>query len=253
VQSFVVQVAMSAGCVPDQVDADTSKKGKPCRTGQTGNGVFGTLGARIDVAEYDKQFRAKVDVVFGAVSGVLSDAVRLSAEVFASPPAGHRHRATFIVRPGTGGLCMDWAMWDQASQAHSMICTDEVPIFSQPIVLAMELLQRQPIVLDRVLATDEAVIADGEPVADTQGGDSDDEHWGCILGCGMRSVQFHSTLSGELLVCFVYHDERLRRLRRHEHLPDADEDQERWLRAAATLRERFLEAAPLVSRARFRY
>lgn len=142
---------------------------------------------------------------------------------------------------------MDWAMWDPISQAHSMVRTDEVPVFSPPIVLAMDLLQRQPIVLDTALVADVAMVAEAALGVDAQEDDVHADDWGSVIGRGLRSVQFHSTLSGELLVCLVYHDERLRHLRRNEQLPGADEDRERWLQAARTLRERFLEAGVAAS------
>merc|ERR1711957_607752 len=54
---------------------------------------------------------------------------------------------------------------------------------------------------------------------------------------------FHSTLSGELLVCFVYHDARLRTMKREEQLAGAQEADACWLQAARALRDQLVAAA----------
>merc|ERR1712150_399308 len=66
--------------------------------------------------------------------------------------------------------------------------------------------------------------------------------WGRTIGKGLRSVQFMSTLSNELLVSFAYLDERLRTLRRTECVPGEEIAAAAWRNAAEELRRVLLEA-----------
>merc|ERR1712150_111637 len=67
--------------------------------------------------------------------------------------------------------------------------------------------------------------------------------WGRTIGQGLRSVQFHSTLSGELLACFVYHDGRLRMLKRGQRLPEEEQCDfsKAWVLAARELRSALMQ------------
>jgi len=135
-------------------------------------------------------------------------------------------------------------MWDQHAKTHSFVRSSEVPIFAAPIDRAMAELQNLPFELDAELWSSEGDVH--RHVLDSHDG-NELSSWCRVLGKGLRSVQFHSTLSGELLICLVYHDERLRNLKRSERLPGADDEDACWLDAAHSLREH-LVCADVASR-----
>lgn len=218
---------------------------KPCRSGQTGMRPFGSLGPRIDVAGYGGQLEQKVAAVKGALAGAIPGPTLDAAAVFPSPPTGHRHRAgPLVVLPASpsDGSSLELAMWDPVARAHSIVRAPEVPIYSAAIAAAMEALRRLPIRLDAEL---ERPAEDGSEAGVEDPGEvsAEAERWGHVVGRGLRSVQLHSTLSGDLLVCLVYHDERLRCLRQGERLPGEGDDDERSWRAAAQELRRALQAA----------
>merc|ERR1719296_336659 len=131
-------------------------------------------------------------------------------------------------------------MWDPVAKAHSIVRADEVPIYSEPIAVTMEALRWLPIQLD----ADVASVVPSSTVPCSRGVDKNQmSSWGETVGRGLRSIAFHSTLAGEVLVCFVYHDERLRMLKRGQTLPDEESDNGgNWVEAAKVLRERLLQS-----------
>ncbi|CAE8617653.1 unnamed protein product [Polarella glacialis] len=202
---------------------------KPCRSGRTGMRPFGTLGPRVEVEKYREQLEEKAAAVRAALRGAVLEAVLEAMEVFPSPPTGHRHRAgPFAVRrPSSAlrasqGLYLEMSMWDPVARGHSLVRASEVPIYSAPIAAAMEALRRLPIELDLELLDEDEPDEDHDWEKAGADQDSAPNAWGQVIGRGLRTIQFHSTLSGELMVCLTYSDERLRTLKRGEKLPGED-------------------------------
>mmetsp|Transcript_123828 Transcript_123828/g.361550 ORF Transcript_123828/g.361550 Transcript_123828/m.361550 type:complete len:460 (+) Transcript_123828:62-1441(+) len=230
--------------VPPHSDSNVSQGKllhKPCRSGQTGMRPFGSLGPKIDVTTYGEQLDQKISDVKTVLAKAIPETVLDNVSVFPSPPTGHRHRAgPLVVLPGSSseGSNLELAMWDPVAKAHSIVYMSEVPIYSSAISAAMEALRKLPIQIDAELMSNEQ---------DKHGTDASHgpgpEPWGFVIGQGLRSVQFHSTLSGDLLVCLVYHDARLRCLRHGERLlEESGDDEHRWAAAAQRFREALQEA-----------
>jgi len=216
---------MEASCAR----ASTSK---PCRSGQTGMRPFGSLGPQIDVSSYAEQLDAKVAGVKQTMAAAIPVSVLQSAAVFPTTPTGHRCRAgPFAVRPGSvrEGSSLELAMWDTVAKDHSVVRAHAVPIYAAPIAAAMEALRKLPISIDVEQASHET-------------GNLGTSDWGVVIGRGLRSVQFHSTLTHELLVCLVYHDERLKSRRRNERLQGEEQVNEGWKAAATILRSALHDA-----------
>ena len=100
--------------------------------------------------------------------------------------------------------------------ADAFVLSDEPPkklsAEAAPIAAAMEALRTLPIFTD----------------VDNSNYETNDvfsSSWGAVVGHGLRSVQFHSTLTHELLVCFIYHDKRLKSRRRNEKLQGEEQAQ----------------------------
>lgn len=189
-------------------------------------GAWGAAGTRVHVEAYGELLKTKVAAIKDLLAPLVAHEVLDTLDIFASRPEHHRHRATFELRPGVDAL--QYSMWDPVEGKHTTVSALDVPIFSRPITAAMELLQRQRIELTEFRAPPEARDV------------SDD--WRQVVGQGLRSVQFHSTLSRELIVCLVYHDERLKNMKRSQLLPDEEAETARWVAAAKILRQRFLDA-----------
>ncbi|CAE7473407.1 trmA, partial [Symbiodinium necroappetens] len=225
---------------------------KPARSGRTGQRPFGSLGDQIEVDKYDEQLADKVEDLKALFRGAIPPDVVDRAKIFASPAREFRHRAgpLAVRRPcaerQAEGVSLELSMWDPKAEEHSLINPTEVPIFSRPISVAMEVLRTLPIRVDPELGegNDEQEwtcldLADAsKPTA-----------WGRVIGHGLRSAQFHSTLSGELIVCLAYHDVRLRDLKRGQPLPEEDDaafenstQGKRWMAAAQELRSFLLQA-----------
>jgi len=234
---------------PDYLDALLTK---PARSGRTGQRPFGSLGDQIEVDKYDEQLANKVEDLKALFRGAIPRDVVDRAKIFPSPAREFRHRAgpLAVRRPcaerQAEGISLELSMWDPAAKEHSLISPTEVPIFSRPISVAMEVLRTLPIRVDPELGegNDEQEwtcldLADAsKPTA-----------WGRVIGHGLRSAQFHSTLSGELIVCLAYHDVRLRDLKRGQPLPEEDDaafenstQGKRWMAAAQELRSFLLQA-----------
>jgi len=197
---------------------------------------FGSLGPRIEVSRYKEQWEAKIAAVQRALEPALPPEVLGSPAVFPSPATGHRHRAgPLAVLPGrTAESTMELAMWDPIAKEYSIVRASDVPIYSAPIAVAMDILRRLPIKLDPDIPAASACTLHASDI------DADDvpDSWGAVVGRALRSVQFHSTMSSELLVCMVYHDARLRSLRRGEQLSSEDgTEREAWLAAASEFRK----------------
>lgn len=224
---------------------------KPCRSGQTGMRPFGSLGPAVDLARYEEQLAEKVAEVRASLLEAVPSANLASAEVFASPAHGHRHRAgPFVILGKAGGdeaelresdAFLELAMWDPVAKGHSIVRAEELHIYSPAIAAAMESFRRLPILIDA--ASDDSARENAQQEGQT--------HWGRVVGQGLRSVQFHSTLSGELLVCLAYFDERLQRLKRGERLSGEKEGSDEvevggmaWTEAAQPLRAALLEVLP---------
>lgn len=196
---------------------------------------FGSLGPKVDVAKYDEQLAEKALAVKQTLAPFVPESVLDGGAIFSSPPTGHRHRAgPFVVRPGSAieESALELAMWDPVARDYSIVRACQEPIYSAPIAATMEELRRLPIVLDTPVSGGKADnAADGggtEPACWTG-----QEHWGRSIGRALRAVQLHSTMSGDLLICLTYHDERLRALKRGEQLPGGEGDSaEVWLAAA---------------------
>ncbi|CAJ1350360.1 unnamed protein product [Effrenium voratum] len=109
-------------------------------------------------------------------------------------------------------------MWDAHAKDHSLIYPLEVPFNSLLISAAMESMRTMPIMLDAELGDKDD--AEWECIGTSEPSKSAD--WGKVIGHGLRSAQFHSTLSGELMVCLAYYKEGLQYLKRGETLPDED-------------------------------
>mmetsp|Transcript_32021 Transcript_32021/g.68224 ORF Transcript_32021/g.68224 Transcript_32021/m.68224 type:complete len:516 (-) Transcript_32021:44-1591(-) len=238
----------------------TTTTTKPCRSGASGMRPFGTLGPSIDAANYGLQWKEKVQLVKTELECVIKAPVLNEATLIESPPKGHRHRAgPLAVLRGVAEARhrMELAMWDPVAQAHSIVRPEEVPIYSPEISAAMRVLRAVPIELDKDLPQAASASSGCQSdVADFDDDDDDDSEndkdddrdipfrtatSGSVLGKGLRSVQLQSTLSGELLVCLCYFDERLKTRKRSEQLPE-DHDPEVWRRAAGELRDCFMEA-----------
>ncbi|CAE7254194.1 trmA [Symbiodinium pilosum] len=225
---------------------------KPARSGRTGQRPFGSLGDQIEVEKYDEQLAAKVADLKELFKGTISRDVLDKTRVFPSPAREFRHRAgpLAVRRPcaerQSEGISLELSMWDPVAKEHSLIHPTEVPIFSRPISVAMEVLRTLPIRVDPELGEggDEQEwtcldLADAsKPTA-----------WGRVIGHGLRSAQFHSTLSNELMVCLAYHDARLQNLKRGQPLPEEDDaafenstQGKRWMAAARELRSFLLQA-----------
>jgi len=197
----------------------------------------------VNVDCYDEQLADKVANVRMLLADTVPVAILDAIEVFASPSSGHRHRATFAVHRPQGGADsnLELTMWDPVAHDHSIVRATDVPIYSVLISSAMEILRRLPIELDVELTMRrEACWREENDGGRLEIGDRPtkwEKDVGITLGRGLRNVQFHSTLSGELLICLIYHDQRLRTIKRNDPWPLQNSDVEDWLRAARELRE----------------
>jgi len=221
-------------------------RSRPARSGRTGQRPFGSLGQQIEVDRYDELFQTKVADVKEQLARTVPRHVLDEAKLFSSQSTESQHRAgpLAIQRPSAArrsdGIFLEFSMWEPDARAHSLIDPVEVPIFSLLISAAMEAMRRMPIILDAE-ATECSDDADWECVHMEAADDAiRTTAWGKIIGHGLRSVQFHSTLAGELMVCLAYHDARLQSLKRGEVLPEEDGDTfetssqgKAWLAAAA--------------------
>eukprot|EP00419_Tripos_fusus_P012802 CAMPEP_0172668826 /NCGR_PEP_ID=MMETSP1074-20121228/9299_1 /TAXON_ID=2916 /ORGANISM="Ceratium fusus, Strain PA161109" /LENGTH=463 /DNA_ID=CAMNT_0013485519 /DNA_START=32 /DNA_END=1419 /DNA_ORIENTATION=- len=193
---------------------------------------FGSLGPQIDVSGYAEQLDAKVAVVKQTMAAAIPVSVLQAAAIFPTTPTGHRCRAgPFAVRPGSAsdGSTLELAMWDAIAKDHSVVRAHAVPIYAAPIAAAMEALRTLPIFTD----------------VDNSNYETNDvfsSSWGAVVGHGLRSVQFHSTLTHELLVCFIYHDKRLKSRRRNEKLQGEEQASAEWEAAAKILRSALQDA-----------
>eukprot|EP00928_Gymnodinium_smaydae_P025209 TRINITY_DN20155_c0_g3_i1.p1 TRINITY_DN20155_c0_g3~~TRINITY_DN20155_c0_g3_i1.p1 ORF type:complete len:534 (-),score=47.74 TRINITY_DN20155_c0_g3_i1:83-1633(-) len=210
---------------------------KPCRSGATGTRPFGVLGPPVDPTNYEAQLAEKVASVKRSLD-LLPAAVLDSAAVFPSPPVAHRHRATFQVCHGTSSR-LELTHWDPVARQHSTVRVSDVPIYSEPINAIMEVLRVLPIALDAECP--KAVVGAGRvpeslrPLVDEAVSSKlvNESPWGSTIGRGLRSVQMHSTLSGDVLLCFVYNDPSLRDVKRGMASDSGDNT---WKDAARALR-----------------
>eukprot|EP00971_Amphidinium_carterae_P053189 1047820-Amphidinium_carterae.1 len=195
---------------------------KPCRAGLSGTKPFGSTGLRADAGLYEDHFRGLVDNVKFQLRNAVPAETLECAESFTSPALHHRHRGCFSIVPSSSGF--DYAHWDSQAKAYSLVGTSDVENLSIPIITAMRFLQQLPIA----------------PYGPTENVVLDELRWQ-PLGAGLRSVQLHSTLSGELLICFVYHDPLLKNVKRAASAGTGT-DRQAWRSAAQCLRDSLLEA-----------